>query len=74
MFLFMHRRKVLPPTQIEPTIAQLAQGRQAALAVCRQLSPTCEQYLAAKDAIEAIDGLVGALTGDREYFHLKGHG
>jgi hypothetical protein len=31
-------------------------------------------YCSASAALAAIDGLALMLTGQREYFHLKGHG
>ncbi|MFY0595785.1 MAG: hypothetical protein JXQ85_05095 [Cognatishimia sp.] len=56
---------------IDEVLAQLKVGRAGAVQVCRQAKINSPEYKAARGAIDQIDVLAEALTGDSRYFHLK---
>ena len=48
--------------------------RTAVIEATTRMKPTGALYHSASTVLAAIDGLALMLTGDRSFFHLKGHG
>lgn len=57
--------------QVDQALEKLSAGRSGAIQVQTQAKISSPEYRAAGKVLEAIDELAGALTGDKERFHLK---
>ena len=68
------RRPTFPHFLHEPFLTALERARDFAIQF-RSAQSFGSDAMAKADALtEAVDGMAEELTGDRKYFHLKGHG
>jgi hypothetical protein len=67
----MHRRYFGEPDK-QALLDSVKDCRDSTVEAFRKLDPNSDEYRACNKLTEAIDDLVGVLTGDREHFHLKG--
>ena len=58
---------------INTTLADLRAGRSGALSVCRSAKISSDEYVAAGQVVDALDHLVGCLTGDERLLHAEAH-
>ena len=65
------RPRYFSPSDRERLLAAIGECRKALRQAEDHLRPCGPEYNACGKVAEAIDELAGALTGDREYFHLK---
>lgn len=66
-------RALSPATRID-ALAAVQAARHASVRICTEARIGGAEYEAAGKAIETLDGLAGALTGNREVFWSKPHG
>ncbi len=66
-------RNLSPSTRTEALTA-IEAARRACIRVCTEARIGGPEYEAAGKAIDALDGLTGALTGNAELFWPKHHG
>ena len=69
----MPRRRILHDHTAREALRSAGECRAACVQVITQAPIGGPAYVAARQVLDAIDGLAEVLTGDRRHFHLRQH-